>query len=181
MFHWHQTTTVRQGDPTTGLFISSKTVTRISETTYGNQATNCSNKDPTIGQYVRTSSRRRPKKEIVLRHLIPVPALTKDENVQCFSDIIVLLAIEKEDELKTVTNIAERAAFREQRGTELVEDSTNHVEAPEHSLPEQNNEIIMKVCTTKKLTLLTNLLTMTSTSAENFHTTQVRSKCRKHL
>ena len=50
----------------------------------------------------------------LLRHLPALPAMTIDENVQRLNDI-VLMAIEKEDELKTVMNIAERAAFRGQR------------------------------------------------------------------
>ena len=54
-----------------------------------------------------------------LRHLITAPALTIDENVQPFSAFsnIVLLATEKEDKLKTVTNFVEQVAFRRQRGT----------------------------------------------------------------
>jgi hypothetical protein len=47
----------------------------------------------------------------LLRHSITTPAAAVDKNLQSFSNI-ALMAIEQEDELKTVTNIAERAAFR---------------------------------------------------------------------
>ena len=113
-FDQNQTKTIWQGDTMTNLSISSRIVPRISETPHGNQAIYSPNRDPTVGQHVWASSRWRHRKKL-LRHLILAPALTIDENVQCFSDI-VLLAIEKEDELKTVTNIAERAAFRGERG-----------------------------------------------------------------
>lgn len=46
------------------------------------------------------------RRKKLLRHLITAPALTIDDKVQQFSNI-VLLAIEEEDELKNVTNIAE--------------------------------------------------------------------------
>ncbi len=50
-------------------------------------------------------------KKKLIRHLLPLAAATIDEKMQRFNNIVTL-AIEKEDELKTVTNIVERAAFR---------------------------------------------------------------------
>jgi hypothetical protein len=47
----------------------------------------------------------------LLQHLVAILAAAIDENVQCFSDIL-LIATGKEDNLKTVMNIAERAAFQ---------------------------------------------------------------------
>jgi hypothetical protein len=43
--------------------------------------------------------------------LVAILAAAIDENVQCFSDIL-LIATGKEDNLKTVMNIAERSAFQ---------------------------------------------------------------------
>ena len=54
----------------------------------------------------------------LLRHLITTQALTIGKNVQQFSAII-LLAIEKEDELKTIMNIVEGTAFQGQRDTAI--------------------------------------------------------------
>ena len=54
----------------------------------------------------------------LLMHLITTQALTIGKNVQQFSAII-LLAIEKEDELKTIMNIVEGTAFQGQRDTAI--------------------------------------------------------------
>jgi hypothetical protein len=48
----------------------------------------------------------------LIRHLGQEPATTIDENTQRFNDL-VLLAIDAEEELRTVTNIAKRATFRQ--------------------------------------------------------------------
>jgi hypothetical protein len=50
----------------------------------------------------------------LIRHLGQEPATTIDENIQHFNDL-VLSAMDAEEELRTVTNIAERAAFHQTR------------------------------------------------------------------
>lgn len=55
-------------------------------------------------------------KDKLLQHLLPNPTTTNDENLHRFNQI-VLRAITAEKELKTVTTIAERAAFRQTRSS----------------------------------------------------------------
>ena len=115
----------------------------------------------------------------LLRHLIAAPALAIDENEQQFSDTI-LLAIEKEDELKTVTNIAERAAFWDKEERHLEADLTSNEEHEHSSLAQDREVTTTKVCGMNKLIQLTNLWMLIPTSVEKYPTIQDRSKYLKY-